>query len=86
MSVSATFFAGASQTQDIKFYVGLDVHKDSIAIAVAEAGRRESGRFVGTTGHTYEELEKALLDRAQGWSSLVCEAGPCGIPTFCSSR
>ena len=29
------------------FFVGLDVHKDSIAMGVAEAGR-EAPRFVGT--------------------------------------
>ena len=31
----------------IKFFVGLNAHKDSIAVAVCEA-RREPSRFVGT--------------------------------------
>ena len=33
--------------ETITSFVGLDVHKDSIAIAVAEAGR-QAPRFVGT--------------------------------------
>ena len=33
--------------EDIKIYVGLDVHKDTIAVAVAEGGRQPS-RVVGT--------------------------------------
>ncbi|NDU91102.1 MAG: IS110 family transposase [Ferrovum sp.] len=70
-------------TQDIKFYVGLDVHKDSIAIAVAETGSREPGRFVGTTGHALEELEKALLSiGSKDSQSLVYEAGPCGYDLY----
>ena len=34
-----------------KYYVGLDVHKDTIAIAYAEASSREEPRFLGTTTH-----------------------------------
>lgn len=44
---------------DITAYVGLDVHKDSIAIAVAAPGRA-APRFVGTTGPELAELVKAL--------------------------
>lgn len=35
--------------EDIKFFVGLDVHKDTIAVAVAEAGRAPA-RLVGSIG------------------------------------
>ena len=39
----------------ITSYVGLDIHKDSIAIAVAEPGRT-AARFMGTTGPQLAEL------------------------------
>lgn len=62
----------------ITSYVGLDVHKDSIAIAVAAAGR-EAPRFVGTVTSDLTQLKRALqrigsLDRLR----VVYEAGPCG--------
>jgi hypothetical protein len=43
----------------IKFFVGLDAHKDSIAVAVCEAGR-EPSRFVGTLGPDVQGVLKTL--------------------------
>jgi hypothetical protein len=40
---------------DITAFVGLDVHKDSIAVAVAAPGCA-APRFVGTTGPQLTEL------------------------------
>lgn len=59
-------------------YIGLDVHKESIAIGVAGAGRG-AGRFVGTVGPALDELLKSLnsVGRADVLS-IVYEAGPCG--------
>jgi transposase len=63
---------------DITAYVGLDVHKDSIAVAVAAPGR-EAPQFVGTTGPQLTELLKALRHLAQPEKTLIAyEAGPCG--------
>ena len=64
--------------EDITAFVGLDVHKDSTAIAVAEAGRA-APRFVGTVGPDLAALRKALgkLGRADALQ-IVYEAGPCG--------
>jgi transposase len=56
----------------------LDVHKDSIAIGVAEAGR-EAPRFVGTASPTLAQLLKALARIGAPETMLVVyEAGPCG--------
>ena len=59
-------------------FVGLDVHKDSIAIAVAEAGR-ESARVVGSVPNEGKALSK-VLDKLGPRSSVFCcyEAGPTG--------
>jgi transposase len=62
----------------ITSFVGLDVHKDSIAVAVAETGR-EAPRFVGTTVPIFAKLLKVLagLGRAEALQ-IVYEAGPSG--------
>ncbi len=62
----------------ITSFVGLDVHKDSIAMGVAPTGR-EPPRFVGTVAPQWSALCKALgrLGRARELQ-IVYEAGPCG--------
>ena len=63
----------------IRFYVGLDVHKESIAIAYAEADSREEPRFLGATPYSVISLTKALAKLGQpGELSVVHEAGPLG--------
>lgn len=59
-------------------FVGLDVHADSITIAVAEEGRGEA-RHVGRIANDLTRLLKAL-DRLGERSELQCvyEAGPTG--------
>jgi transposase len=59
-------------------FVGLDVHKDTIVIAVAELGR-QAGRAVGTVPHEWKALSKAL-NKLGPRSSVHCcyEAGPTG--------
>ena len=42
----------------IKFFVGLDAHKESTSIAVCEAQGREAARFVGTVGADVNKLLK----------------------------
>ncbi len=60
-------------------YVGLDVHKDSIVIAVAEAGR-SAAREVATVGADFVGLETRLRRLADGYRLQICyEAGPTGF-------
>jgi len=67
----------------ITLYIGLDVHKDSITIAIAEEGRRGEIRLYGTITNDLHALERALarLRKAHPDARLeVCyEAGPCGF-------
>ncbi len=43
--------------EGIKFFVGLDVHKDSISVAACDASRGQA-RFVGTVDSDVNELLK----------------------------
>jgi transposase len=64
--------------ENITAFVGLDVHKESIAIAVAQPGRG-APRFIGTIGSRFSELEKSLSHLGTpGELLIVYEAGPCG--------
>jgi transposase len=66
-------------TQSIR-YVGLDVHKDTIVIAVAEAGKRNEVREYGKIANTPAALKtlSARLVRNAGELRFCYEAGPCG--------
>lgn len=64
--------------ETITSFVGLDVHKDSIAVAVAQAGR-QAPRFVGTVAPRLPSLHKVLRELGRASRTLVVyEAGPCG--------
>jgi transposase len=62
-----------------KFHVGLDVHKDSISVAVAEPGRAP-GRLIGKVTHDVNKLLKVLAKIGTAEQlHIVYEAGPTGF-------
>jgi transposase len=67
----------------ITLYLGLDVHKDSITIAIAQPGSKGEVRTFGTITNDLHALEKALarIRKAHPKARLeTCyEAGPCGF-------
>lgn len=64
-------------------YVGLDVHKASIAVAVAD-GQSEEVRFLGDIPNTSEAIKNLVKQLRKGADSLsFCyEAGGCGYTIF----
>src|SRR5258708_28639488 len=61
-------------------YVGLDVHKDTIAVALAEGGKRGEVREPGQIANTPTAMKTLAGKLASGGRELrFCyEAGPCG--------
>ncbi|PMC33658.1 IS110 family transposase [Bacillus sp. UMB0899] len=65
----------------IKF-VGLDVSKEKIAVAIAEEGREEP-RYYGMIAHTPEAIRKLMKKLGEPHTLRVCyEAGPTGYPLY----
>ena len=79
--------SGQVQRSDVSYaaYVGLDVHKDTIAVAVAPAGR-ESPAYVGEIANQRKAIGKLaddLVGRYGGEVIQFCyEAGPCGYEVY----
>ncbi|NIN61859.1 MAG: IS110 family transposase [Gammaproteobacteria bacterium] len=65
-------------------YVGLDVHKSSIEIAIAESGRHSEVRSYGRIEGTLTALDKVIRKLIAKGSTLsfAYEAGPCGYEIY----
>ena len=65
---------------DFSAYLGLDVHKNTIAVAVADAGRLGDARFYGEIDNTPDAVAAMLKKLGNRYGRLHCvyEAGPCG--------
>jgi len=65
-------------------FIGMDVHKNSIDIAIAEEGRNAEVRHYGKIGGTISALAKAVKKLAVKGKPLffVYEAGPCGYQIY----
>jgi transposase len=65
-------------------YVGLDVHKDSITIAIADQGRGGNVRVYGKITNDLKQIDKVMRKLISQNAQLHCvyEAGPCGYTIY----
>lgn len=68
---------------NVKF-IGLDVHKKTITIGIAEGGSRDLARVYGTINNDKDSLDKFCRKMVSTGSRLcfVYEAGPCGYTIY----
>ena len=84
VAVNRTTKNGDKHMKSINKYVGLDVHKDTTVIAVAESGREGEVRLYGQIASDLAALEKVLRKLGGEGVTLhvVYEAGPTGFVVY----
>jgi transposase len=70
--------------EEVTTFIGLDVHKATIAVATARSGLRDAAEFIGTIENTPAALAKltAKLGRKSARLSFCYEAGPFGYGAY----
>ena len=70
--------------KDCSTFIGMDVHKNSIDIAIAQAGRNGQVRHYGKIDGTLAALDKVVRKLVSKANRLhfVYEAGPCGYQIY----
>ena len=65
-------------------YIGLDVHKNSISILIAEDGGKRDVNFYGVINNDMNQLHKFIRKQISQGADLRCvyEAGPCGYNIY----
>ena len=84
VAVNRTTKNGDKHMKTLNKYVGLDVHKDTTVIAVAESGREGEVRLYGQIDSDLAALEKVLRKLGGEGVTLhvVYEAGPTGFVVY----
>lgn len=69
---------------DFDAYIGLDVHKETTSVAVADRGRTGVARHYGEIPNTPDAVAKLArrLTKQHDRTELVYEAGPCGYTLY----
>ena len=69
-----------NKTSNYTAYIGLDVHKETIAIAIADPERGGEIRFYGNINNNPDSISRTFAKINSNYlQPLVCyEAGPCG--------
>ena len=70
--------------EDVGVFVGLDVHKETITVALAEGRRDGEVRFWGNIPNSPERLRRlaqTIVER-HGTAEFTYEAGPCGYAVY----
>jgi transposase len=70
--------------KDNSTFIGMDVHKNSISIAIAQGGCDQQARYYGRIDSSLSALDKVVkkLDQKGRELNFVYEAGPCGYPIY----
>ena len=71
-------------SENIAAYIGLDVHKETLAVAIAAPERLGEVRYYGTINNEAKAVRR-LFQKVQGLygNILSCyEAGPCGFGLY----